>query len=52
MRHIKLKKIVKKTKAREHANRNSIEQGNITLYFGLEEYKKIDNYLRGITKDI
>lgn len=52
MKHIKLKKIVKKQKAKEQDLKNAPDQGNSIIYFGLGDYERIDNYLRGLTRDI
>jgi hypothetical protein len=52
MRHIKLKKIARKQKAIEQAKKNATDQGNSIIYFGLGDYERIDNYLRGLTSDI
>lgn len=52
MRHIKLRKIVRKQKATEQAKKNATDQGNSIIYFGLGDYERIDNFLRGITKNL
>ncbi len=52
MRHINLKKIIKKQKALEQSKKNFDEQNAITMYWGLKEFEKINNFLKGITKEI
>lgn len=46
MRHIKLRKIVRKQKAIEQAKKNATEQGNSIIYFGLDTYNEINKMLK------
>ena len=52
MRNITLRKIVRKKKAEDKKRKNLEDSNNPILYFGIGDYERIDNYLRGLTKEI
>lgn len=52
MRHIKLRKIVRKQKAIEQAEKNAPDQGNSIIYFGLDTYNEINEMLKNNYKKV
>lgn len=52
MKHIKLRKIVRKQKSLEQSKKNFDEQNALIMYWGLGEIEKINDFLKGKTNKL